>query len=74
MEIQFSGSEGFAGQKIDFFDLFNNEDQRSASKYLKFKKIDKEIIYDSKTYPISEQRQDTVFTKINDSNVILFVN
>ena len=73
-EIQFSGSEGFATQKVDLFDLIKTKEKADFPKFLKFKKKDHEIIYNSETYPITEQRQDSIFSKINNNKMILFIN
>ena len=74
MEIQFSGSEGFAIQKVDISDLIKTKEKTGFPKFLKFKKKDHEIIYNSETYPITEQRQDSIFSKINENKMILFIN
>ena len=74
MEIQFSGSEGFATQKVDISDLIKTKEKTGFPKFLKFKKKDHEIIYNSETYPITEQRQDSIFSKINENKMILFIN
>ncbi len=73
-EIQFSGSEGFATQKVDISDLIKTKEKAGFPKFLKFKKKDNKIIYNSEVYPISEQRQDSIFAKIKEDKIILFVN
>lgn len=73
-EIQFSGSEGFATQKVDISDLIKTKEKIDFPKFLKFKKKDHVIIYNSETYPITEQRQDSIFSKINDNKMIFFIN
>ncbi len=72
-EIQFIGSEGLAVQKIGFFELFKTNENSEIPKYLKFRKLNKQIIYNSKTYTISEERKDTIISKIKEDKIILFV-
>ncbi|SKB86790.1 hypothetical protein SAMN05660477_01517 [Soonwooa buanensis] len=73
-EIQFSGSEGFATQKVDVSDLIKTKEKAGFPKFLKFKKKDHEIIYNSQSYPITEQRLDSILSKNNENKIILFIN
>lgn len=72
-EYSFAASEGFATQKFTFpFEMnYNNEQKKKA--ILRYSRKTAFVEFDSHEYKISENRKDTLISKINGTELILFI-
>ena len=73
-EYWFIASEGFAIQKFEFpFDMNYNNEQKKY-RILKYTENEKLIKFNSQEYKITEQRNDTIISKITENKLIIFID
>lgn len=72
-EYRSIGTEGFAVQKIEIPFEMNYNSKHKTHFFLKYSANSKFIEFDSQKYKITEKRNDTIISKINDKKIIIFI-
>lgn len=73
-EYWFVASEGFAVEKFDFPFEMNYSNEQKEYKILSYSENEKFIKFNSRKYKITEKRNDTIISKIDNNKLILFID
>lgn len=73
-EYSFVASEGFATEKFNFPLEMNYNKEQKKHFILKYSNNQTSVEFNSQRYKISEKRNDTLISKINDNKLILFID
>ena len=73
-EYWFIGSEGFAIQKFDNILHSNLDKDLKPLEHLNYSLTNKIVKFNTRDYLISEKRNDTIISKVDDNKILLFID